>query len=146
MKVCGTCKIAKPFKDFGVKKRKDDRVIYQSKCKECNRKYQKEYYRRNKEIYSAKARIWKKEYKRTVYSILMESAKDGCVICGEKDYRCLQFNHIDRKTKTDGIADMVSNNRSLDLIEKEVEKCEVVCANCHFKITSKQFGWYSCIL
>ena len=143
MKVCGTCKVEKPFEDFGVKKRKGDKVYYQSKCRECNREYQKQHYRANKETYYTKARTWEKEHKRKIYSFLMEHAKEGCVVCGEKDFRCLQFNHIDREQKTDSVSGMISAKRSFELIIEEVKKCEVVCANCHCKITAKQFDWYS---
>lgn len=52
----------------------------------------------------------------------------GCK-CGEKRAHCLQFHHIDKKTSA--IADMISARRSMDEIKAEMNKCRVVCVNCH---------------
>ena len=143
MKTCTTCKETKPYDDFRVKRRnKNGTIQYQSKCIDCNKEYQRQHYKKNKDTYRRKAREWDKQYKKEVYQLLMTEAANGCVKCGEKDFRCLQFNHIDRNTKVAAISTMTSNNRPLSLIKEELKKCEVVCANCHMKITAKQFDWY----
>ena len=66
----------------------------------------------------------------------------GCVICGEQDSVALEFDHIDLSTKHKNISEMVKNNYSLNAILLEIEKCRVLCANCHRRHTAKQFGWY----
>lgn len=58
----------------------------------------------------------------------------GCFKCGEKDYRVLQFHHVDPSLKESGISELLQRDYSLTAIKKEIEKCEVVCANCHLKI------------
>lgn len=51
-----------------------------------------------------------------------------CVDCGENyPYYVLHFDHL--RDKKFNISMMM--NRSLDEIKKEIEKCEVVCGNCH---------------
>jgi hypothetical protein len=35
---------------------------------------------------------------------------------------------------------------SLDIINNEILKCEVRCANCHTRKTAEQFGWFKCNL
>ena len=56
--------------------------------------------------------------------------KSGCVDCGGKfPYYLLDFDHV-RGTKVNSISRML-NKDSLQDIFKEIEKCEIVCANCH---------------
>lgn len=51
----------------------------------------------------------------------------GCVDCGyKKHHSALDFDHING-TKTMNICFAKSINQAL----KEIEKCEVVCSNCH---------------
>jgi len=53
----------------------------------------------------------------------------GCVDCGYNGEGCaLDFDHV-RGTKLFSIA--MAWNRRADLVEAEIAKCEVVCANCH---------------
>ena len=42
----------------------------------------------------------------------------------------MQFDHI-YDNKIDNIANLVSRAVSIENIIKEIEKCELVCANCH---------------
>ena len=45
----------------------------------------------------------------------------------------LDFHHINPATKVERIAKMVSNHYNADSkeIQEEIEKCVVLCANCH---------------
>lgn len=53
--------------------------------------------------------------------------RKGCVQCGYNDHHAaLQFDHIK------GVKSInVCYAKSITHAEKEIEKCEVVCANCH---------------
>jgi DNA-binding CsgD family transcriptional regulator len=54
----------------------------------------------------------------------------GCVDCGEMyPYFMLQFDHL--HSKDFQISNYRKHTVSLDKIKKEIDKCEVVCANCH---------------
>ena len=56
-----------------------------------------------------------------------------CQRCGyDKCARALQFHHIDPNEKDFQISG--SNNKSWEKIEKELEKCILVCSNCHAEI------------
>jgi hypothetical protein len=56
--------------------------------------------------------------------------EEGCARCGYNFHpAALQFNHIDPTTKGFNIGE--NKNKSLELILLEIEKCEVLCANCH---------------
>lgn len=61
-----------------------------------------------------------------------------CIDCGESDPVVLDFDHIDPATKTRSIARMLSGHVKWENILKEIEKCEVRCANCHRRRTKIQ--------
>lgn len=60
-------------------------------------------------------------------------SKIGCTDCGEKDIRCLDFHHLDSSLKTRCVSEMMMY--SIITIKKEIEKCVLLCANCHRKKT-----------
>lgn len=53
-----------------------------------------------------------------------------CADCGERDPLVLEFDHV-RGVKEYNIGDMASSNYAIETIQNEIDKCEVVCANCH---------------
>ena len=59
----------------------------------------------------------------------------GCVQCGETDRRCLQFHHRDPETKDFCVSASACGSRSKERLEAEIAKCDILCANCHCKIT-----------
>lgn len=63
--------------------------------------------------------------------ITEEKASIGCVDCGSHDPKCLDFHHLDPSTKRAEVSALVSYG--WPSIEREIAKCEVVCANCHIK-------------
>ena len=67
-------------------------------------------------------RQWVTEYKR---------ASDGCNNCVESMPVTLDFHHLENKDMR--ISSMVSSGRSLEEIKQEIQKCELLCANCHRK-------------
>jgi hypothetical protein len=77
-----------------------------------------------KEYYQAKRYSLKKE---------MVDYKGGqCEICGyDKSLRALQFHHTDPSEKDFNIGDVSSMN---EVVKKELDKCKLVCANCHSEI------------
>lgn len=68
-------------------------------------------------------------------TIINSFKKDGCQICGEKDIRCLDYHHVSKENKVKSIAHMRS--APIDSLLAEIEKCIVLCANCHRKINHR---------
>ena len=59
-------------------------------------------------------------------------ATHPCTDCGEPDPVVLDFDHLPDSEKRFEIGRAVNaSTRSWALILQEIEKCEVVCANCH---------------
>lgn len=54
-----------------------------------------------------------------------------CCICGNDDFRVLEFDHIDRSKKEFCVSNSIQRGCSLEKIKKEIDKCQVLCANCH---------------
>ena len=65
-----------------------------------------------------------------------------CGDCGERDPVLLEFNHIDPTTKKFNISDGVLNKVSLETLETEIDKCSILCANCHRSRTAASSNWY----
>lgn len=55
----------------------------------------------------------------------------GCQSCGIKNPVVLQFHHREKESKTKSISMLVAETASLERIAKEIEKCVILCANCH---------------
>lgn len=58
----------------------------------------------------------------------------ACTICGYK--RCsqaLEFHHLD-PSKKDFSVSVDGSTRSWERIKKEIEKCVLICANCHREV------------
>lgn len=56
----------------------------------------------------------------------------GCTDCGYREHwAALEFDHLPGTEKLMQIADMVRQGKPWSEILAEIEKCEVVCANCH---------------
>ncbi len=68
--------------------------------------------------------------------------KKACIDCGEKDPIVLDFDHRNSKTKFKIIGKMLSGHYSWDSVYKEIQKCDIRCANCHGRKTySEQKSW-----
>lgn len=147
MKVCSTCKVSKPKRDFYRNKSKKDGRQYS--CKQCQKNYHNnKWYLDNKKKRVKQVYKTKLHRKRVSYRMIIEHYfSKGCVDCGEKDVRVLEFDHV-RGTKRrfknrrgEGVAYLVRCGYAWPSIKKEIDKCEVRCCNCHKLKTFKQFNY-----
>lgn len=60
-----------------------------------------------------------------------EKTKGSCVVCGEDDYWCIDFHHIDPETKVETVSNGFNRGWSLKRLKEEVSKCHILCINCH---------------
>jgi hypothetical protein len=127
MKRCPACKQELPEESFSWQWRA--KGIRRSRCKTCYNKYQSNYRKEhlaNTRKHVSNHRKRKREYIRKV--------KEGavCADCKKKyPPYVYDFDHRDPKKKKFDIAAMVSHGFGLKKIKKEIEKCDIVCANCH---------------
>ena len=56
-----------------------------------------------------------------------------CVVCGyDRNIKALQFHHLNPKDKEFGISE--KSNLLFAKAKEELDKCILVCSNCHFEI------------
>jgi len=98
------------------------------------RAYNRLYYRRNREQllikqaeknkrFAESRRKWLVDYKKTL----------ECIRCGENHPATLTFHHKNRSEKSFEIGNALKLGVGLKRLLAEIEKCDVICANCHAK-------------
>ncbi|WP_306232230.1 hypothetical protein [Agrococcus beijingensis] len=141
MKRCSRCQTEKPVGEFNRGPRnKDGRHSY---CRAC----QKAHYRDNAVRHKANVRRIRKARRKQALDAIMIQFSNGCVDCGCKDIRVLEFDHV-RGVKVASVGSMVRRGRSLAMIQAEMAKCEVRCRNCHAIVTIERRGvsWHEAYL
>lgn len=150
-KLCTGCKQIKHLDLFSFNRGKP-----RPKCKECRVKEAQEYYFRNlserkryhhdriqriRKCEETRLRLNKnaavsRKKKTAIYREFMKDKK--CEKCGFCDYRALQWHHKKPNEKNFSIASVVRHKSWEDIME-EIDKCQCLCANCHF-ITHRPEG------
>jgi len=97
---------------------------------ERQREYAKEYHQKNKEVISERKR--NKRIQR--YRKLIETNNNKCNDCGLSNMPdgFFDFHHEDPSKKEGSISAMLSS-ASFEKVLKELEKCVMLCPNCHRK-------------
>jgi hypothetical protein len=138
MKICSKCKVLKDESEFYT--RPNGRPY--GHCKTCQNEYSRQHYLNNIKGYVAKAGLWNEKHRKVLHQYILDYLSEHpCVDCGERDAVVLQFDHV-RGSKRNSVAALIQRNLSLDVVKFEIEKCEVRCANCHLRKTSKQLGFW----
>jgi len=138
-RTCTKCFLQKPIEEFGWK----DRSINKrhAVCKECTAKRSSEWYYKNREHHIQNAAGNSKSYRAQAGEYIYQYLLDHpCVDCGETDPIVLEFHHLG--DKSDDVASMVGRGYSLEKIKAEIEKCDVLCGNCHKRRTARERGWF----
>lgn len=100
-------------------------------CKPCKKKYAQIHYQTNKAAYIDRARARTIQVRAQLQAIVCEEKNKPCLDCKQKFHPWqMDFDHIN-DDKVDGIAKMVTNGVSEEVLRVEMAKCEVVCACCH---------------
>lgn len=126
---CSKCKKKKDLTQFSFESKKSNKR--NNYCDDCKSIYNKSHYQKNKQKYldnqrkrKAKVRKWYHDYKKGLI----------CSKCCEDDPVCLQFHHSNPKNKYKTVSVLVVSGSSIEAIKKEIDKCIVLCANCHLKL------------
>ena len=109
-KICSKCGVEKPITDYhknGFDNKGNQK--YRGYCKTCANKREME-------------RYWDKR-------AFVDAQRTQCIKCGETRSYVLDFHHKNETEKSFTIGAMKRGNK--DIIQKELDKCVVLCANCH---------------
>ena len=148
MKTCTRCKVAKDSSEFHKSSASSDGL--KSACKECVNGYytankesirakQDEWYEENKDKRIEYVRKWRGSTKRNTSvsrrdrkKYCVEYKGNACADCGfQSEYLSVfDFHHIDPSTKSFQIA-TVGRSCKLEKLNEELDKCVLLCANCH---------------
>lgn len=131
MKKCAICKEDKDPSEFNKHKHRADGL--QTVCRPCNRARSRKYYNENKE-YHKKVIVVRNISARQKARDYIASIKTKCSICDEVEKCCLEFHHIDPSKKEHTVSRLLASNPTISTIQKEVDKCIILCANCHRKL------------
>ena len=136
MKICSSCQNEKPLNQFSKK-----RQGLQSQCKDCHRIYRRQHYLDNRQKYIDKAKRINSTYRKTVQQFIIDYLLQHCCVdCGEADIVVLEFDHL--ADKSFNISSAIVKGKTIERIKEEIDKCEVRCANCHRRKTSKANNSY----
>jgi len=103
-----------PYKDESIRKLK-------------HAEYSLKHYKANKEKALATNRAYRKR-KREEWAKYKETLH--CCRCGQNHPATLDFHHEDPSQKTGNVFKLVGNGQYKKALD-EIEKCIVLCANCH---------------
>lgn len=88
----------------------------------------KRHYEANKSYYLKRNRRYRKELSAYVNNI---KEKTPCADCKKNfPYYVMDFDHLDGYIK-DGMVSFFTKTGRIESMKKEINKCEVVCSNCH---------------
>ena len=103
--------------------------------KEHQQRYSQTWYRQHKEEVIARR---KKRQLEIRYWFMRYKSSLCCMDCGISHPAILQFHHRNRPEKSFNISDVVRRANSVKQITNEIEKCNVLCVNCHAKLHWKE--------
>lgn len=107
------------------------------RCANCHRRRTAVTRRYHRDLLDPATRASAPENRRLRWEYLLAHP---CVDCGESDPLVLEFDH--REDKRAQIVDLMRNHAQWSDVLKEIEKCDVRCANCHRRRTAKVRGHY----
>lgn len=124
MKSCNKCEMSKSLSEFPNRKTRKGEIAKHSWCKNCLTKYKRNWNHSNS-----------KQLREYVFGYLYQRQ---CIACGNADVLVLEFDHRDSKTKLFNIGKAITGKEiriTLDQLIAEIDKCDVVCRNCHQRKT-----------
>lgn len=123
-KTCRMCGEIRAVTEFNFKYRSEG--IRHSYCRECGKTFTRSHYRRNKHLYLAKnARAYARHRE-----LIRQVKSRPCADCGvQYPFYVMDFDHREGELKEFELNSVART--PVKAILREIEKCDVVCANCH---------------
>lgn len=142
MKKCSKCTEEKPLEAF--QKRAKNLDGYTGVCKTCKQDYDNKFHSARSSTSKLKKYSLQVVRNKSIKLWYVEYMKDKkCNLCEEDNIAALDFDHINNKSFT--ISTALSGGYSIKKILLEIQKCTILCSNCHRKKTAKDFSWYKYI-
>ncbi|HXG86253.1 MAG TPA: hypothetical protein VNI84_19695 [Pyrinomonadaceae bacterium] len=138
-KTCTKCHCRKDLPAFPARKiSKDGRASWCRACyKICWNKRYFENHAHYRKSHNASRNKIREQNARKVFEYL---ERHPCKNCGESDPIVLEFDHREKTDKIENISNLIAH-ACWRRIESEIEKCDVLCANCHRRKSAAQFNY-----
>jgi 5-methylcytosine-specific restriction endonuclease McrA len=138
-KTCTKCYLQKPLDDFPWKYK--TLGVRHAVCKTCTAQRSNVWYQENKTAHIQNVKANKDQARIEARIFIFEYlASHPCKKCGESDPVVLEFDHLRDKEKN--VANLIDDGASIERLERELSRCQVLCANCHRRKTAKDRGWF----
>lgn len=124
MKTCCTCRKEKEIEEFGNNQRNKDGK--QRQCKDCQAIKDNLSYLKSKAKYKLRSKHLNQSNSKK-FEELKKTLK--CSKCGDDRHYVLDFHHTNPENKLNTVSNLVYI--SWKRVEEEINKCVVLCANCH---------------
>lgn len=132
IKKCSKCLQNKSIFEFYQRKTGLRKGEFYEKCKICMKSRGVKYYLQNHDRQLMLANKRRKKAYFLKRDFIVKTKDKPCADCGKKyPFYVMDFDHRDYHIKTREVSYMFTRNWSLDKIMVEVDKCDIVCANCH---------------
>jgi len=129
-----------PCKDI-EKRREYQRKHYSENSKKINKvrkTWRENTPEKQKKYRERKAKTDKQRRERVKKYVNNYKLSKGCAICGyRKCAEALVFHHIDNGNKKFDVASVAKNGANVGRIKNEIDKCMVLCSNCHAELHTK---------
>lgn len=123
-KICNVCKLDKDISEFSPNKQCTFGVV--GTCKSCSNARVSSWYKANREKRQEAANKRNRERKQLV----VERFGGICADCGGAFPQCVyEFHHLDPLQKDWNPSQALTH--SLERMWKELDKCVMLCSNCH---------------
>src|SRR5947207_14446937 len=123
MKRCGKCGIEKPLAAFHRRG-----AGYQAWCRECRRQYDRQYHSKNVAKRRRQARLRHASFVAWFRAL---KTNTPCADCGGSFHpAAMNWDHLPGTHKIADVGSLVTMH-SYGAVMREIQKCELVCANCH---------------
>src|SRR5271166_744608 len=101
-------------------------------CKSCQSEAHKAYYHANKARFEETNRRGRKRRE----DELRKQKERPCTRCGGKfPSYVMHYHHRDPSTKIESVSNLINRQGPRQMIDAEIAKCDLVCANCHAILT-----------
>ena len=125
MKYCPKCEQEKSADEFSFSNKQ--KGIRQPYCRVCKNLDYKTKYSRKPEYIDRNHKRRRDNHQK----VLEYKSQFSCIACPESDPICLDFHHLDPSEKE---FNLTQSSFSWNRLKKEIEKCIVICSNCHRKL------------
>lgn len=127
-KLCTKCNTTKSVEEFSKNKARKDGLA--SMCKHCWKEYYKDYYQGSKE--QGRLKVQRETKREALQRVVQERKNSPCADCGKTyPHYVMDMDHREREKKSFNIADGIRTLVAMDKMLLELNKCDVVCSNCH---------------